>query len=505
VTVRTRVAPSPTGDPHVGTAYIALFNYCFAKQAGGEFILRIEDTDQTRSTAASERAILESLRWVGLTWDEGPDVGGPRGPYRQSERTDLYREHAQILLDKGAAFKCFCTAERLDGLRVAQMKSGDGYRGYDGKCMELSPTEVAAREDAGEPYVVRMAVPREGVCVINDRLRDPVEIEWSQVDMQVLLKSDGFPTYHLANVVDDHHMGITHVIRGEEWINSAPKHLKLYEAFGWDPPQLVHMPLLRNEDGSKLSKRKNPTSILYYRRVGVLPEALLNYLGMMAWSMPGGVEKFTLEEMVENFNIDRVSLGGPVFDIAKLKDLSGKYIREDLDADALAERLQAWAFNKEYLRSIVPMIHKRLDVLADFGPLTGLFFSGDLEVSKELLLDTKLDPDQTLKALIFGSYALENVRDWQSDTISEALRGVAAAMGLKPKVYLAPFFIAMSGKKVTTPLFDSMAILGSDLTRVRLQAAIRTLSGGKGLGKKKQKKVRKAFDALMAAAASDAE
>ena len=276
--IRTRIAPSPTGDPHVGTAYIALFNLCFARQHGGKFILRIEDTDQARSTGESEAAILDSLRWLGLEWDEGPDIGGPHAPYRQSERSAIYRERADQLLEHGHAFRCFCTADRLDALRREQT-AAQQTPGYDGHCLQLSQDELASRLAAGEPHVVRMKTPREGVCTIVDLLRGSIEIDWAQVDMQVLLKADGLPTYHLANVVDDHLMQITHVLRGEEWINSAPKHLLLYRYFGWQPPVFCHLPLLRNPDKSKLSKRKNPTSILYYRRMGYLPEALLNYLG----------------------------------------------------------------------------------------------------------------------------------------------------------------------------------------------------------------------------------
>jgi len=242
MTVRTRVAPSPTGDPHVGTAYIALFNLAFARQHGGQFILRIEDTDQTRSTAESEQAILDSLRWLGLEWDEGPDVGGPHGPYRQSERKDMYKDFAMRLVEEGTAFLCFRTAEELDQLREARRAEGK-HTALKQSDLELPQDEVERRMEAGMPYVVRMKVPEEGICVIDDMLRGPIELDWGQVDAQILLKSDGMPTYHLANVVDDHLMQITHVIRGEEWINSAPKHKLLYEYFGWEMPQLCHMPL----------------------------------------------------------------------------------------------------------------------------------------------------------------------------------------------------------------------------------------------------------------------
>ena len=360
MTIRTRIAPSPTGDPHVGTAYVALFNMAFAHSQGGQFLLRIEDTDQARSTPESEKAILDALHWLGLDWDEGPDNGGDKGPYRQSERSDIYREHADQLVDSGHAFRCFCTPERLDELRKTQMENKEQL-GYDGHCMHLDESEVAERVAKGESHVVRMKVPREGQCTFNDMLRGEISIDWTQIDLQILLKADGMPTYHLANVVDDHLMEISHVIRGEEWINSAPKHILLYQYFGWETPVFCHLPLLRNVDKSKLSKRKNPTSILYYQRMGYLPEALLNYLGRMGWSMPDEREKFTLEQMLEVFDIQRVSLGGPVFDVEKLSWLNGMWIRDELTDDQLADRLHEWALNRDTLKAFLPFARQRME------------------------------------------------------------------------------------------------------------------------------------------------
>ena len=322
---RVRIAPSPTGDPHVGTAYIGLFNYAFARKHGGKFILRIEDTDQERSTRASETSILAALRWLGLDWDEGPDVGGEFGPYRQSERLEIYAKEVETLLAKGRAYRCFCTRERLDALRVEQ-RASKGRLGYDGHCRHLPADEVARRLDEGEASVVRLRVPDEGETSFVDELRGTVRFQNTEIDDQVILKSDGFPTYHLANVVDDHHMGITHVIRGEEWITSTPKHVQLYEAFGWEAPQWVHLGLLRNQDKSKLSKRKNPVSIFYYRDLGYLPSTFLNFLGTLGFSMGGDVERFTLDEMIEAFDWSRVSAGGPVFDPVKLSAFSGEDI-----------------------------------------------------------------------------------------------------------------------------------------------------------------------------------
>ena len=489
MTVRTRIAPSPTGDPHVGTAYIALFNQCFARQHGGQFVLRIEDTDRVRSTAASEQAILDSLRWLGLDWDEGPDIGGSFGPYRQSERGAIYQEHAERLLDSGHAFRCFCSSERLDTLRAEQMAAQTPV-GYDGHCLGLSQDKVAVQLAANTPHVIRLKVPREGVCVIDDLLRGTIEIEWAQVDMQVLLKTDGMPTYHLANVVDDHLMEITHVIRGEEWISSAPKHKLLYEYFGWDMPQLCHLPLLRNPDKSKLSKRKNPTSILYYQRMGFLPEALLNYLGRMGWSMPDEREKFTLDEMVTAFDMTRVSLGGPIFDLEKLRWLNGAWIRENLTTEQLADRLQAWAYNRDYLLKILPLAQTRIETLSDLAPLSAFFVSGMLPLEADSFRQTGFEEEKLLQVLQFTLWRLEAQQDWHRDALFEQLKQIAAAMQIKIKDYFAPLFIAIAGTQASVSVVDAMSILGPDMCRARLRHALDVLGG---VGKKRLKALEKIY------------
>lgn len=474
--VRTRIAPSPTGSPHVGTAYIALFNYCFAKQHQGEFLLRIEDTDQVRSTREYETAILASLRWLGLRWDEGPDVGGPHGPYRQSERSALYREQAGVLLDAGHAFHCFCTPARLDALRKEQTAKKLPL-GYDGHCLRLPAEEVKARLHAGEPHVVRMKIPEDGVCVVKDRLREAVQIPWQQVDMQVLMKADGLPTYHLANVVDDHFMQITHVLRGEEWISSAPKHLLLYQYFGWEAPELCHLPLLRNPDKSKLSKRKNPTGIEYYRRSGYLPEALLNYLGRMGWSMPDEREKFTLEEMVKEFELDRISLGGPIFDLEKLKWLNGRWIREDLSDEAFAARVEEWALNRDYLSQLIPMLKPRVETLADLAPLSTHFFVSAPAVKAESFQHKKLQPADSKRILQLVSWKIEGIKAWTPETIRPALEEVANALNLKLRDFLFPLFVAVTGQATSTPIFETMAVVGQELCRIRLRNGLSALGG----------------------------
>ena len=499
MTVRTRIAPSPTGDPHVGTAYVALFNMVFAKQHGGEFLLRIEDTDQQRSTPESEQQILTALKWLGLQWDEGPDVGGAKGPYRQSERSALYAERAQQLVDDGHAFHCFCSSERLDELRAKQMAEKTSS-GYDGHCLALTQEQVAAKLAAGDSHVVRMKVPSDGECRFEDMLRGEIAIDWAQVDMQVLMKADGLPTYHLANVVDDHEMEITHVIRGEEWINSAPKHILLYQYFGWQQPQFCHLPLLRNPDKSKLSKRKNPTSILYYQRMGFLPEALLNYLGRMGWSMPDESEKFSLAEMIASFDINRISLGGPIFDVEKLSWLNGLWIREELSDEQLADQLINWALNRDTLMAFIPHARARMERLSDIAPLGAYLVSGQLPITADQLKQSVADEEQLIEVLQFSLWRLEALQSWQRDAIFNELKTLAAQLDIKLKPFLVPLFIAIAGTTSSISVMDSMQLLGPDMSRARLRHAIELLGG---LGNKKLKKLQKRFDGLGADSAKE--
>ena len=490
--VRTRIAPSPTGDPHVGTAYVALFNMAFARKHGGEFLLRIEDTDQVRSTIESEKSILDALHWLGLEWDEGPDNGGKKGPYRQSERSEIYKKYAEQLLDSGHAFRCFCSPEVLNEMRSAQIANQEPV-GYDGRHINLSNEEVASRIARGESYVVRMKVPREGACIFQDMLRGEISIDWSQIDYQVLLKADGMPTYHLANVVDDHLMDISHVIRGEEWINSAPKHILLYQYFNWEIPVFCHLPLLRNIDKSKLSKRKNPTSILYYQRMGYLPEALLNYLGRMGWSMPDEREKFSLAEMLEVFDINRVSLGGPVFDVEKLSWLNGMWIRDELTDEQLADRLQDWALNRDTLMSFLPFARQRMEILSDIAPLGSYLVSGKLMVTSKQLKATGFEEEILIEVLQYSLWRLEALQNWNRENIFEALQSIANAMGIKLKPFLAPLFIALTGSSSSISVMDSMNLMGAGISRARLRDSIDLLGG---VGKKKLKMMEKAYQQL---------
>jgi glutamyl-tRNA synthetase len=478
MSVRVRIAPSPTGDPHVGTAYIALFNYVFAKKHGGQFILRIEDTDRARSTADSEAAILRALRWVGVAWDEGPDVGGPCGPYRQSERSEIYKTEADKLLASGAAYRCFCTAERLEQMRAAA--KGKSFVGYDGHCRGVDRAESDRRASAGEAFVVRLAMPKVGETVFTDRLRGELRFDNTQIDDQILLKSDGFPTYHLANVVDDHLMGITHVIRAEEWLSSTPKHVELYKAFGWQAPEWIHMPLLRNADKSKISKRKNPVSLDYYRAAGFLPEALLNYLGTMGWSISGDREHFSLAEMIEAFTFDRMSLGGPVFDLVKLSAMNADYLRA-LDDNSVVKRMREWRLGDEYLKQLVPLVRQRMQRLDEFLPLTEFFFSGDLDysaVAKDLVPKNRIAKD--VADCLFGFVeALDVQRDFSHTALEAATRAYAEKIGWDAKELFMVVRMAATARKATPPLFETLAVLGRDLTRRRLRLCAEHIKRGR--------------------------
>ncbi len=489
MSVRTRVAPSPTGDPHVGTAYIALFNRAFAKQQGGEFLLRIEDTDQLRSTPESEAAIMQALTWLGLDWDEGPGKEGSKGPYRQSERSALYQQHAKQLVDQGHAFHCFCSEQRLNDLRERQREAGESI-GYDGHCMHLSPQEVASKLAAGEANVVRMKVPTEGEAVFNDMLRGEIRIPWAQVDMQVLLKSDGLPSYHLANVVDDHLMEISHVIRGEEWISSTPKHVLLYQYFDWQPPVFCHLPLLRNADKSKLSKRKNPTSILYYQKLGVLPEVLLNYLGLMGGTMPEDQELFSFEQMAEQFRLDNMTLGGPVFDLQKLQWLNGRYLREQHNPEQLLARLHDWAFNSPHALQILPLLQQRIETLSDVAPLMLPFVTGLPSLQSEQFVHKKLDEQQVKEALQFMLWRLESQRHWHKDAILNVVTQTAQRYELKMRDMMPLLFAAIMGTSASVSVLEAMVVIGPDLCRARLRHALELLGGW---SKKQAKQIEKDY------------
>jgi glutamyl-tRNA synthetase len=474
--IRVRIAPSPTGDPHVGTAYIGLLNLLYARQRGGQFILRIEDTDRARFVATSEQEIFDSLRWLGITWDEGPDIGGPYGPYRQSERTEIYREHVQLLLENGTAYRSFETADELEAMRKSQLAAKLPPR-YNGAHRELTQAQIDAYLAEGRPYVIRLKVPAEGETSFRDELRGEIKFSHNNVDDQVLLKSDGFPTYHLANVVDDHLMRITDVIRAEEWISSTPKHVLLYKAFGWDLPRFWHMPLLRNIDKSKISKRKNPVSLIYYRQAGFLPGALLNFLGLMCGGMPAGgkineeknaeVEIFDLSKMLTEFVFERISLGGPVFDLIKLKWLNGEYIRK-LSGDQFFDQLRNVVFSDDILRAIAPLVQTRIETLGQFGDLADFFFKDDVMPPTELFLPKKRTLEETLGFLGELLTALEPC-EWTVETLDQTLRAVGTAKEWSVKENFMLLRAILTGRTTSPPLLESLVVFGKarSLDRVR--------------------------------------
>lgn len=492
MTVRVRIAPSPTGDPHVGTAYMALFNLIFAKHHKGQFVLRIEDTDQKRSRPEFEKNIYEALHWCGINWDEGPDIGGDFGPYRQSERLEIYQKYVFQLVEEGKAYKCFCTADELAEMREIAKKTG-GRGGYDRRYRNLSDEEIREREEAGEPFVIRLKVPYKEECVYEDAIKGRITVPWADVDDQVLLKSDGFPTYHLANVVDDHLMNITHVIRGDEWMSSTPKHMLLYKCFDWQPPVFMHMPLLLGVDGKKLSKRKNPTSIFFYRDSGYLQEAFINFLSLMGYSMPGDREVYTLEEVIADFNTKRIGVSGAIFDIRKLEWLNQQYLINHIPEDQLWDRIKGWSFQDDFMNKLMPLIHTRIKTFGDFFDLCDFFFINHLHYSMELFTVKKLGPAQVAMVLQGMIWCIEELEDWKKDDLYQASQEVAKAFGINHKKIVMPLlFASIMGKRQGPPFFDSVTILGKDRARARLLGAIEFLGG---ISNKKINALKKGWEA----------
>jgi glutamyl-tRNA synthetase len=463
----------------VGTAYVALFNLAFARRHGGRFLLRIEDTDRTRFDPRSEQAIFDALHWLGLQWDEGPDIGGPFAPYRQSERVPIYQDHAAQLVASGHAYPCFCTPQRLEQMRKEQQARGEAPR-YDRHCRYLSPEDVAHQRAAGLPEVIRFAVPLDGETSWNDLVRGHVAFQNENLQDAVILKSDGFPTYHLAAVVDDHLMQISHVARAEEWVSSTPLHILMFGAFGWETPSFAHVPLLRNADRSKISKRKNPTSILYYRQRGYLPEALINFLAQLGWTMPDGREIFGFEDIVEHFDWTQMTPAGPVFDLKRLDWYNGVYIRK-LDDHELARRLQPFvsvpagrtqAVDLPFLERVAPILRERITLLSDAPALLSFFFTPPSDYLPEQLVGKKHDRAETREALLATTARLCTLPDWTAAAILQAVRDVANALNWSLRELFAPtLYVAITGSDRGLPLPESMEILGRDESCRRLEVA----------------------------------
>ncbi len=461
MTTRTRIAPSPTGqDLHIGNAYTALINYVVAAKVGGQFIIRIEDTDRTRLVEGSEGRILSSLDWLEIPHAEGPDVGGPYAPYRQSERLPLYKKHAEALVEAGHAYYCFCTAERLETMRNSQ-EANHKPPMYDGLCKNINLVDARKRIAAGEKHVIRMNVPESGTTVFTDLIRGEVSFENALIDDQVLLKSDGFPTYHLGVVIDDHEMKISHIIRGEEWIPSTPKHILLYKFFGWEAPAIAHVSVLRNPDRSKLSKRKNPVWVSDYKAKGYLPAAIRNYLASLAWSYPDGRDLFSLAEMIAVFDIGQLKTSAPIFDVEKLRWMNGEYIRM-MDNHTLMNLLYAFdsrfPHDDDTMEKILPLVKERMKTLAEFWSLAAFFYGAPQEFERPVTPE-----------LVQLSHDALGACDWHHDAMEQAVRSASEKAGKKARDVFMELRLAVTGKTVGPPLLESLEVLGKEETLARLK------------------------------------
>jgi len=483
VIVRTRYAPSPTGEPHLGNIRTALFDWLLARHHGGTFILRIEDTDQARYVEGGVEAQMEALRWLGLNWDEGPDVGGPYGPYIQSQRLDIYQEHVQRLIDEGWAYRCYCSPERLEQVRLQQQARKEPPR-YDRRCRELSASEREAMEAGGVRPVVRFKTPLEGETSTMDALRGEVMFQNATLDDFVLLKSDGFPTYHLAAQVDDHLMQITHVLRGEEWLPSAPRHFLVYRAFGWQPPVFAHLSRVLGPDRAKLSKRHGAHAVLEYREQGYLPDAVVNFMALLGWSLDDHTEIIDRQTLIRAFDLDRVLPNPAVFNAEKLLWMNGVYIRE-MPADALCDAVRPYlerdlgrSVDRERLLRIIPLVRERIKVLSEITAMADFFFmDGHLDYDTELLLGKKYagQPHAASEALSRVVEAIDDLEPWTHEALEGAIRPLAEEMGVKAGDLFGLIRVAVTGKTATPPLFETMEVLGRQTTLQRLRVAIERL------------------------------
>lgn len=479
--VRTRFAPSPTGFPHVGSIRTALFAWLFARHHGGKFIVRIEDTDVARTVEGAVEAILDGLQWLGIDRDEGPGVGGDYGPYFQSQRLELYHQAADRLMAQDNAYPCYCSSERLEEMRNDQTKR-KVPPGYDRRCRTLTEDQRKAKEAEGLKPVVRFKMPTTGQTRFHDIIRGSVVFENSLMDDFVLLKSDGYPTYHLANIVDDHAMEITHVIRAEEWLSSTPRHCLLYAAMGYIPPQFAHLPLILGPDRSKLSKRHGAVSVIEYRDHGYLPEAMLNYLTLLGWALDDKTELFTCAELIKNFSLERVSKSAAIFNIDKLNWMNGIYIRQ-LTADDFARRAMPFLEKDlpadvprplplEYVRQVMPLVQERAKMLSEVAPLSRYFFVDKLEYDSALLISKGMTPESTVSALEVSKERLEKMPGFDATALEAMLRLLAEELQMKTGQLFGSLRTAVSGETATPPLFQMMEVLGRERCFARIEAAI---------------------------------
>lgn len=475
--VRTRMAPSPTGEMHIASMAMVLKNYAYAKKHAGQFILRIEDTDKTREVEGGVNRIQEIIRLYGLDWDEGPGKGGAYGPYIQSERIAIYQEKAKELVAQGKAYYCFCSKERLEEVRKQQQAAHQAPH-YDQHCRNLSSEEVERRLAAGEPHVIRLKVPANEEITFTDLLRGEITFNSSQIDDQVLLKSDGYPTYHLAVVIDDHLMKISHIMRGEEWISSTPKHVLLYRAFAWEQPVFAHIPVYLNPDGKgKMSKRKGAVSAQSFLDRGYLPEAMLNFCMILGWAREDQREIMSLAEYIEEFEPSAVSMNAVAFDMRKLNWLNGVYIRQ-LPHEELIKRLEPFIpedFPREKLEEILPLVYERMETLADFADLTS-FFYGELDYETALLLKKSQDnPSLVKEQLELTQAVLANLNEFTVTNLEVSIRDLQAKHDWHKGQYFMMLRLAVTGKTATPPLFETMQVLGRELVNKRLNFALNKL------------------------------
>jgi glutamyl-tRNA synthetase len=488
--VRVRFAPSPTGDMHIGGGRTALFNWLFARRYGGKFLLRIEDTDEKRFVENALQGIMDGLKWLGLEWDEGPDLGGTFAPYVQSQRLPLYQKWAQWLLDEGKAYRAYETADELEIISATRKAKGLPP-GYDRRARNLTPEDWARYDAEGRPYVIRFKMPLEGETTVTDLARGAITVKNESMQDLVLLKSDGYPTYHLANVVDDHFMEITHILRAEEWISTAPVHRQLYLAFGWEQPQIAHLPVILKIDGKgKMSKRDEGASISYFIDNGYLPKAVINYLCNVGWNYGLLDEKgeeiqvFSKEDAAKVFDVTRVATSGTKFDLVKLRWLNGLYVRE-METSELANHLRPFLEKAGYtvdmaiLHQVIPIIRERIGLLKEIVEIAGFLFAADIEMPPaEEIIQKKTDATQTTQSLKRCREVLNGLAEWSPRLMEEALRPLAEELGLKPGQLFGALRVAVTGRAVSPPLMECMEIIGREKVLARIDRALAVVSKG---------------------------
>ena len=483
--VRVRYAPSPTGEPHIGNVRTALFNWLFARHHGGKFIVRVEDTDQERLVPGAVDAVLDSLEWLNIQWDEGPRVGGPYAPYVQSERLSIYQDLAGKLVDQGRAYRCYCSREKLEQMRRERREQGFATS-HACQCREMTERQRRDAEAATGPPVVRFGMPTEGVTRVHDLIRG--DVEW-QNDLQedfIILKSDGFPTYHLAVVADDHFMEISHIRRAEEWLPSTPRHLQLFDALGFEPPQFAHLPMILGPDRSKLSKRHGATAVSEYRDKGFLPGALINFMVLLGWSLDDKTEVMSLDMIKDNFTLDRVTKSAAIFDQEKLEWMSGVYIREMSSKELAGNMLpflerdlpkELLPVDRDYLDTIAPLIQERIKLMETAADSTLYFFEEQPEYDPSNLIQKGMEPQGTLDALKAALATLNSASAFDHESLEELLRATGWEIGVSPRQFFGALRTAVTGRTATPPLFETMEVLGRERVLRRMEWAVERLAG----------------------------